>query len=150
MMKGMKSHDYHVMMEEMLPLCMRNFMEKGCRQAIIHLSHVFKKLCAKVVDPATMGDLKQDVALTLVLLEWEFPPFFFDVMTHLLVHQVEELELCGLVHTRWMYLIERYLKTLNGFEKKKARPQGNMAKGYALEQALGFCTKYLQDFPTIG
>jgi hypothetical protein len=27
-MKGMKSHDYHVMMQKILPLCMRNFMEK--------------------------------------------------------------------------------------------------------------------------
>ncbi len=52
---------------------------------------------------ATIGDLKQDLALTLVLLEWEFPPSFFDIMTHLLVHLVEELELCSLVHIGWMY-----------------------------------------------
>ncbi len=66
---------------------------------IIRLSCVFKKLCAKIVDPTIMGDFKQDVALTLVLLEQEFPSSFFDVMTHLLIHLVEELELCGLVHT---------------------------------------------------
>ncbi len=143
-MKGMKSHDYHVMMQKILPLCMRNFMENWCRQAIIHLSRVFKKLCAKVVDPATMGDLKHDVALTLVLLKWEFPPSFLDVMTHLLVHLVEELlELCGLFHTRWMYPIERYLKTLKGFERNKVRPEGSMVEGYALEETLGFCTNYL-------
>jgi hypothetical protein len=75
-MKGMKSHDYHVMMEEILPLCMRNFMEKGCRQAIIHLSHVFKKLCAKVVDLATMGNLKQDVAFNIGLVRVGIPSLF--------------------------------------------------------------------------
>jgi len=139
-LKGMKSHAYHVMMQEILLLCMKNLMEKGCRQTIIRLSYVFKKLCAKVMDPTTMGDLKQDVASTLVLLEWVFPPFFFDVMTHLLVHLVEELELCGLVHTRWMYPTERYLKTLKRFVRNKARPEGSMVKGYALEEALGFCT----------
>jgi len=74
-------------------------MTKGCRMAIIHLCRVFKSLCAKVVDPTKMGELKKEVAITLVLLEKEFPPSFFDVMTHLLVHLVEELELCGLVHT---------------------------------------------------
>jgi hypothetical protein len=42
--------------------------------AIIQLTWVFKKLCAKIVDPTTMGDLRQDVVLTLILLEWEFPP----------------------------------------------------------------------------
>lgn len=94
------------------------------------------------MDPATMGDLKHDVALTLVLLKWKFPPFL-DVMTHLLVHLVEELDLCGLFHTRWMYPIEHYLKTLKGFERNKARPKGNMVEGYALEETLGFCTNYL-------
>ncbi len=93
-----------------------------------------------------MGDCKQDLALTLVLLEWEFPPSFFDVMTHLLVHLVEEMELCSLVHTRWMYLVEHYLKTLKGFVKNKTRPEISMAEGYALKEALGFSTKYLQDF----
>jgi hypothetical protein len=41
-MKGMKSHDYHVMMQAILPLCMRHLMAKGYKMAIIWLSHVFK------------------------------------------------------------------------------------------------------------
>ncbi len=68
-MKGMKSHDYHVMMQEILPLCLWNFLAKDCRMALIHLSWVFKELCSKIVDSAIVGDLKQDVALTLLLLE---------------------------------------------------------------------------------
>ncbi len=64
---------------------------------IIHLSHVFKKLCAKIVDSTTIAKLKNDVVVTLVLLEKEFPPFF-NTMTHLLVHLVEELEICGPIH----------------------------------------------------
>jgi hypothetical protein len=72
-------------------------MAKGCKMTIICLSHVLKKLCAKIVDPTTMVELKTNVVVTLVLLEKEFPPFF-DTMTHLLVHLVEELEICGLVH----------------------------------------------------
>ncbi len=86
--------------------------------------------------------------MTLVLLKQEFPPSFFDIMTHMLVHLVEELEICGLVHMRSMYPIESYLKTLKGYVQNKARPKGSMVKGYAFEEALGFCTKYLQDFTT--
>ncbi len=95
--------------------------------AIIQLTWVFKKLCAKIV-----RDLKQDVVLTLILLEWEFSPSFFDVMTPFLVHLMEELEFCGLVHTLWMYTIECYLKALKRFVRNKVRLKGNMAKGYAL------------------
>jgi hypothetical protein len=53
-------------------------------------------------------------------------------MTPFLVHLMEELEFCGLVHTLWMYPIECYFKALKIFVRNKVRPKGNMAKGYAL------------------
>jgi hypothetical protein len=35
-----------------------------------------------------------------------------------------------------------------GYVRNKARLEGSMAKGYTIENALKFCTKYLQDFIT--
>ncbi len=32
-LKGMKSHDYHILMQEILPLCMQHFMTKGYCEA---------------------------------------------------------------------------------------------------------------------
>jgi hypothetical protein len=58
------------------------------------------------------GGFEKEMAITLALLEQEFSPSFFEIVTHLLIHLVEELKLCGLVQTHWMYFIERYLKTL--------------------------------------
>jgi len=46
-----------------------------------------------------MGDLKTDMVAFLVLLEKKIPPWFFDIMMHLLVHLVEDLELCCPRHT---------------------------------------------------
>ncbi len=40
------------------------------------------------------------------------------------------------------------MKTLKGYTKKKTRLERSMAKSYAIKEALGFCTKYLQDFTT--
>ncbi len=71
----MKSHDYQIMMQDVLPNGMRHLMEKGCKTTIIRVCHVFKRLCTKVVDPRLMVDLKKEVAHTLVLLKQEFPPF---------------------------------------------------------------------------
>ncbi len=45
-----------------------------------------------------------------------------------------------------MYHVEHYMKTLKGYVKNKARPKRSMTEGYAIEKALGFCTKHLQDF----
>jgi hypothetical protein len=62
-----------------------------------------------------MPTLKEDVATTLCMLEMEMPPSFFDVMTHLMVHFIEELDVCGPVHTRWMYCIEWTNKVFKGY-----------------------------------
>jgi hypothetical protein len=64
-------------------------------------------------------------------------------MTHLIIHLVEELDLCGPVHTRWMYPIERYMKALKGYVRNMARPEGSMTTWYTIEEALGFCIKYI-------
>jgi hypothetical protein len=76
----------------------------------MRLSHVFKHVCVKVWNPVDIVSLREDVAIILCLLEKEFPPTFFDIMTHLVLHVVDELDICGLVHNRWMYPIERMMK----------------------------------------
>jgi len=76
---------------------------------------MFRSICWEVWDPATLPFLKDDVAKTLCLLEWELPCALFDVMTHSILQVVEELEICGPVHNRWMYPIERAMKTFKGY-----------------------------------
>ena len=51
--------------------------------------------------------LKADIAVTLCELEKIFPPSFFIVMVHLVIHLAAEAKIGGLVHYRWMYSIER-------------------------------------------
>jgi hypothetical protein len=74
-------------------------------------------------------------------VEKKFPLACFDIMTHL----VEELDICGLIYTRWMYPMVRYMKALNGYVRNMARPKGSMAMGYSIEEALGFFMEYIQE-----
>ena len=71
------------------------------------------------------------------------PPTFVNVMTHLPVHLVEQLLRCGPVHCRWMYPIEQYMKTLKDYMRTYAHPEGNIAEGYHMNDALGFCIEYM-------
>jgi hypothetical protein len=119
---GLKSHDYHQLMQQILPLALTGLMSQGARLAIEQVSSIWRQICAKVWDPASYNQLKEDVAFALCILEMHFPPSFFDVMTHLMVHIVEEVDLCGPVHCRWMYPIERALKVLKWLVKNNARP----------------------------
>ncbi len=98
---------------------------------------------AKVWDPKDFQALRDDVATTLSLLEWELPPMFFDIMTHLTLHVVEELDVYGPVHARWMYPIERALKMFKAYVRNRARPEASMAEGYLYDETIEFVTEYM-------
>ncbi len=108
--------------------------------SFISVSWMFNKNCAKVIDPNTMEVLREEVAKTMSTIDKIFLPTNFDVMTHLVIHIVEELDLCGLVATRWMYPIEHYMKVLKGYVPNLAQLKGNMANVYSIEKAIGFYT----------
>ena len=105
--KGVKSHDYHILMQQVLSLCMRCTMAKEIRTSKVMLSRVFRMVCAKSIDPTAIEEMRGEAATTLCMLEKEFLPSFFDIMSHLVMHSVEEVDICGPMHTRWMYPIER-------------------------------------------
>ena len=144
-LSGLKSHDYHVLLQEILPLCLRDIGDPATTAAIVRLSRIFRKICSKSVVIQTRESLFEECAETLCMLEKEFPPAFFDVMVHLTIHLVQELFICGPVHVRWMYPFERYFKTLNLFVRNLAKPEGCMAKGYKVEETCGFVGEFVPD-----
>ena len=145
-LSGLKSHDYHILMQQILPLCLRNIGNEKLVGAIVRVSRVFQKLCGRVIEPADESDLLEDCAETMCLIEKEMPPQFFDIMFHLTWHLVQELFICGPVTNRWMYPYERYFKNLKGMVRNLARPEGCIASGYEVEEALGFVTEYMADY----
>jgi hypothetical protein len=145
----LKSHDYHVLMQQVLPLALRGLMKPGPRMAIMRMCKVFRRLCTKVYYPMEFQSLEADVAESLVLVEMHFPPSFFDIMTHLPYYLVQELDLYGPVSTRWMYPVERYMKNLKTYVRNMARLEASMAEGYLKDECIGFITKYLQRFDIV-
>ena len=105
---GLKSHDCHVLMQQLLPLTIRGVLHKNVSGAIIELCNFFKQLCSKVLSTNQLQRLDNDIIVTLCKLERIFPPSFFDIMMHLPVHLANEAKIAGLVQYRWMYPIERY------------------------------------------
>jgi hypothetical protein len=47
-----------------------------------------------------------------------------------------------------MYPVERYLRTLKGYVRNKAHPEGSIAEGYISEECLTFCAHFLDDVDT--
>jgi hypothetical protein len=95
------------------------------------------KLCAflntisqKVINPDILPRLQKDAAQCLVSFELVFLPSFFNIMTHLLVHLVEEIAILGLVFLHNMFPFERFMGVLKKYVHNHARPEGSISKGY--------------------
>ncbi|XP_012832644.1 PREDICTED: uncharacterized protein LOC105953520 [Erythranthe guttata] len=142
---GLKSHDSHIMMQQLLPLSLRNLLPKSVRSPLIHLSRYFRNLCSKTLQVGDLTRMEKEIALILCQLEKIFPSAFFDVMVHLTVHLVTEAKLAGPVHYRWMYPVERYLSTLKSYVRNRCRPEGSIAEGYLAEECLAFCSLYFDE-----
>ncbi|XP_019164337.1 PREDICTED: uncharacterized protein LOC109160505 [Ipomoea nil] len=147
---GMKSHDCHVLMQHMLPIAIRNILPKHVRHAITKLCFFFNAICSKVIDLDVLDDLQADVVVTLCQFEMYFPPSFFDIMVHLIVHLVREIKMCGLVFMRYMYPFERYMGILKGYVRNRYRLEGSIIEGYGAEEVIDFCTDYLANVESIG
>ncbi|KAL3813102.1 hypothetical protein ACJIZ3_014370 [Penstemon smallii] len=104
---GLKSHDSHILMQQLLPISLRKLLPKSVRLPLIHLSRYFRDLCSKTLCHSDLTRMEKEIAVILCQLEKIFPPAFFDIMVHLTVHLVTEAKLAGPVHYRWMCAIER-------------------------------------------
>ena len=57
-LSGLKSHDYHALMQQLLLVEMRYVLPKHARYAITKLCFFFNALCSKVVDVSRLNDLQ--------------------------------------------------------------------------------------------
>jgi hypothetical protein len=96
-------------------------MDQRTKIVIMHLSRIFRHICAKVLDLTNMGTLKEHIAITMCMLEMIMSPSFFDMMVHLIFHLVDELDMCEPTHSRWMYCVERLNKVLKGYVRNMAQ-----------------------------
>jgi hypothetical protein len=64
------------------------------------------------------------------------PPAFFNAQEHYLIHQVQEIEMCVLVHTRSMWMVEKHLKSLKDLVRQRERHEGSMVEGYMVYESI--------------
>nr|CAD40281.2 OSJNBb0062H02.14 [Oryza sativa Japonica Group] len=128
---GMKSHDCHVLITQILPVAIRGILPPKVRHTIQRLCAFFNAIGQKVINPEDLDGLQTDIVNTLYHLEMFFPLSFFDIMVHLPIHLVKQTNLCGPVFLREMWPFER------GALLKVTRPSE-------------FCVNYMSDADPIG
>jgi hypothetical protein len=104
---GLKRHDYHIFMEMLLPVGFRGFLPDNMWHCLAELSFFYRQLCTKELRKDVVRSLEENVAMLLCKMEKIFPPGFFNVMQHLIIHLPYEARLGGTVLSRWCYPCER-------------------------------------------
>ena len=89
---GLKSHDCHVLMQQLLFVAIRDILPNKVRLVITRLCFFFNAICRKAIDPLKLDELENEVAIILYQLKMYFPPLFFDIMVQLIVHLVREIK----------------------------------------------------------
>lgn len=161
-----------MIMQQLLPIALRRSTDPKVTKVLIEICDYFNDICCKAIDVKHMEKLEKEIVLTLCKLEKLFPPSFFTVMVHLVVHLATEVKIAGPVQYRWMYPIERYvhmkynilvllisllikylsinryLLTLKKYVRNHSHPEASIAEGYLAEESLTFCSRFLHNVET--
>ena len=104
----------------------------------------------KVIDPKIIPRLQNDLLQCLISFELVFPPSFLNIMTHVLVHLCEEINVLGPLFLHNMFPFERFMGGLNKYVDNRARPEGSISMGHQTEDVIGFCVDFIPDLKKIG
>jgi len=66
---GLKSHDCHVLMQQLSAVVIREILPNKVRYVLTRVCFFFNAICSKVIDRAKLNELENEVAIILCQLE---------------------------------------------------------------------------------
>jgi hypothetical protein len=142
---GLKSHDYHIILERLLPVMFQGYFDDVIWMVLAELSYFYRQLCAKEIMVEMMQKLEKEIPVILCTMEKKFPPSFFNPMQHLLIHLPFEAKVGGPVQYRWMYRIERALRYLKRMVGNRASVEGSITKVFIVKEIAYFSSVYFAE-----
>ena len=82
-------------------------MDEHVRETLFGLCNFFDVISRKSIGVRQLGRLQEEIVVILCELEIYFPPAFFDMMVHLLVHVVDDIVQLGPSFLHCMLPFER-------------------------------------------
>jgi hypothetical protein len=110
-----KSHDYHLVLTQMIDVEIQNILPVNVREDIMKFCFFFNAIGQKLLSEEALESLKKGHYETLCFLEMYFPPAFFNISVHFTTHLIKEIMLLGPVSLHQMYVYERVNCILKSF-----------------------------------
>jgi hypothetical protein len=145
---GLKTHDCHILFEEILPLAVMKTLPEEVALPLVKLAKCFKVITSKIVSNKEIAIVEDQLPEILCELEKIFPPTFFDIMEHLVIHLPAEVRLAGPVQFRNMWSTEMFIGNMKNWVHNRSHPEGSIAESYLFDECLTFCSRYVDDCNT--
>jgi hypothetical protein len=85
-LNGLKSHDYHIVIERLMPAIFHGYLNADLWKIFTKLSYFYRQICATQVLKVMMQKLEKEIMVLVCKMEKIFPLGWFNVMQELLVH----------------------------------------------------------------
>jgi hypothetical protein len=92
-----KSHDYHVLIMQMIAVGIWNVIPVNVREAIMNSLFFFNSIGQKILSEKALESLEKRHYETLCILEMYFASVFFDINVYFTTHLIKEIKLLGSV-----------------------------------------------------
>jgi hypothetical protein len=125
---SVKSHDYHVLLTQMIAVKIWNILPVNVREAIMNFCVFFNAIGQKVISEVALESLEKKYYETLCFLEMYFSPAFFDISVHFTTHLIKEIKLIVHVFLHQMYVYERFNGILKSFVRNQVYLDGSMVQ----------------------
>jgi hypothetical protein len=86
----------------------------------------------------------------MLQLEVLFPPSFFDMMEHYMIHLADQIFILGPTYMHHMYPYEHHMVVIKDYVRNHAHPEWSMTEGYTTEKVIECCIDYMKDGNPIG
>jgi hypothetical protein len=114
------------------------------------MCHFFNAISKKVIDVSELDELHKKKRVTMCQLEICFPPSFFDMRKHYMIHLADPIFVLDPSYMYCMFLYERHMVVMNGYVRNHTHPERSMIEGYATEEVVECYANYIKDGKPIG
>jgi hypothetical protein len=120
------------------------------KMVITRMCHFFNAISKKVINVIELDEIRKEMRVTMCQLEMCFPPSFFDMMEHYMIHLVDQVFILGPMYMHHMYPYECHMVVMKGYVRNRAHPEGSMIEGYTTKEVIEHCIDYIKDEKPVG
>jgi hypothetical protein len=144
-MSGYNTHNCHTILSLFLAIAIRAVNHPYLKMVITHMCYFFNAISKKEIDFSELDEICKEIRVTMFPLEMCFPPSFFDMMEHYMIHLADQIFVLGPSYMHYMYPYEHHMLVMKGYVCNRGHPEGYMIEINTTEEVIECYADYIKD-----